>query len=335
MNLKGLKRYFLRLKEPARKKKATIFLVCFVCSALFWTLLKLSKENQATLSMTVAVTDIPDEYLLYEKSHSQLQYTVQTTGARLFASIFFPSRDILHVPLSSMSRLERDGELLYFLTHTQASARLGRVMESGSSVMRVWPDTLFVSLSEKFSGMLPVSPRAEVTYDRRYGAYGPIQLVPDSVWVEGPRVLLDTLTHVETEPVTLRNLAQTTTVEAAIISPNPHPSISILPDRTSLTFPVEEFTEASLEVPLTISCPDSLNDKTDGRLRVFPTRVQLTFLVALKDYGRVNASLFSAVVTCPTASQEGTQLEVMVDRYPDFVRMESVHPSSVDYLILE
>jgi hypothetical protein len=335
MNLKGLKRYFLRLKEPARKKKATIFLVCFISSALFWTLLKLSTENQAMLSVPVAVTGISGEQLLYEKSDSILQYTMQTTGARLFASLFFSQRDTLRLPLSSLSRLERDGEVYYFLTHAQASARLESRLEAGRTIMRVWPDTLFVRLSEKFSGMLPIRPRAEISYERRYGSYGPLRLRPDSVWVEGPRQLLDTLSFVETETLILRDLNQTIEVQAAIVPPDPHPSVRVVPDRTNLVVPVGEFTEASLEVELTVHCPDTLNGHMGERLRLFPQKVQLTILVALKDYGRVNPSLFSAMVICPDASREGSQLEVVVDRYPDFVRVESIRPSTVDYLILE
>lgn len=335
MNPKGLKRYFLRLKEPARKKKATIFLVCLFCSALFWTLLKLSSENQAMLTTAVAVTGIPGEQLLYDKSDPILQYTMQTTGARLFASMFLSQRDTLRLPLSSMSRLDREGEVYYFLTHTQAAARLESRLESGRTIMRVWPDTLFVRISEKFSGMMPIRPRADISYGRRFGSYGPLRLEPDSVWVEGPRQLLDTLTFVETEMLILRDLNQTVEIQAAIIPPDPHPSVRVIPARTNLVVPVGEFTEASLEVELTVHCPDTLNGNVRERLRLFPDKVQLTILVALKDYGRLDPSLFSVMVVCPKASREGSQLEVVVDRYPDFVRVEYVRPSTVDYLILE
>lgn len=336
MELKGLKRYFLRLKEPARKKKATIFLLCFISSALTWSLMKLSRENQATLSVPVAITGIPGQYLLFEKSDSQLQYTVQSTGARLFASLFLSQVDTLNLPLSAFSRLEREGgEVDFFLTHTRASAQLESFLEPGRTILRIWPDTLFVRLSEKFSGKLPVMPNVETSFERRYGSYGPMLLEPDSVWVEGPRMLLDNLTHVETERLVFSNLNKTVQMQAAIVPPHPHPSVRVSPNHTNLSIPVEEFTEASLELGLTVYCPDSLNENAAGRLRLFPQRVQLTFLVALKDYGRVDPSMFSVMVVCPGVAHQASQLEVVVGRYPDFVRVESVRPSAVDYLILE
>jgi hypothetical protein len=334
MELRGLKRYFLRLKEPAGKRKATIFLACFVFSAFFWLLLKLSKENQAVFSMPLAVKEIPAGLMIYGQSDSLLEYSIQTSGARLFASFFVSSKDSLSLPLSSLSRIDRQGETIYFLTSSQASARLAAGPYQGKTILRVSPDTVFFSLGEKFSKSLPVRVRAEISYEKRFGSYGPLKSDPDSVLLEGPLFLLENVDYVETEVLVYGGLNQTTQVKARLEPPFPHPSVKISPGTSIVTIPVEEFTEATLELDLEISCPEN-QEGVEGRLRLFPNRVQLTFLVSLRDYSRVDPSLFSAMVLCPEPSREGSQLEVIVTQLPDFVRLESVRPTAVDYLILK
>ena len=334
MDYKGLKRYFLRLKEPAGKRKATVFLACFVCSVLFWLLLKLSSENQAVFSMPLTVSEIPADLLLYEQSDSSLTYSVQTSGARLFASLFRKSRDTLSLPMSSLSRMDRDGTTAHFLTQNQAAARLRAGLDQGMNVQRVWPDTVFFKLTDKQSQMLPVRVRADLTYEKRFGSYGPIRVEPDTVLLEGPRFLLDTVTQIETEQLIYRELNRTVEVAARLVKPVPHPAVRILPERVLVSIPVEEFTEATLEVELELNCPDDM-EETGGRLRLFPNRVQITFLVSLRDYARVDPALFSAVVDCPDPASGERLLEVQIGQIPDYVRLESIRPSSVDYLILK
>ncbi|MFO7998461.1 MAG: YbbR-like domain-containing protein [Bacteroidales bacterium] len=334
MNLQRLKRYYYHLREPAGKRKATIFLVCFFCSAFFWVLVKLSKENQAMFSQPFVITEVPESVSLFEQSDSLLQYSVQTSGARLLASMFFTSRDTLGIPLSALTRIERGGETLHFFTRSQASARLAARMEAGKSIGSVSPDTVFVRLAEKLSRVVPIRVLADLSYEQRFGSDGPLLLDPDSVLLEGPRHLLDTILYVETEPLVFRDLSQTIAFNVSLVPPARHHAIRLTPEQTRVTVPVAEYTEATIEVPLVIDCPDSPEGFRADWIRLFPNTVEITYLVSLRDYPSVVPEMFQARVVCPEGSFEGPQLEVVIEQIPDFVRLESFRPGSVDYLII-
>jgi hypothetical protein len=334
MMMSRIRSYWLRLREPAGKRKATVFLLCFVSSAVFWLLLQLSRENEAVFSRPFVFYDIPENMLLAGQSDSVLHYSLQTTGARLFASLF-SSRDTLYIPLSALARTERDGRPFFFLSGNQAAARVSASLGPGKTVHQISPDTVYVEMVAGGRKLVPVMPVTEITYERRFGPYGSVRVDPDSVWLSGPLGMLDSIHVIETEVVRLHQLQHTTQAEALLRKPMDLPVVRLSPPSVSLTIPVEEFTEARMEVPLGIHCPDSLDGYSGENLRLFPSRVTVTVLVALRDYPALHPGLFSARVLCPTGEATGPRLDVFLEQFPEFVQLEAVRPRQVDYLILK
>ena len=100
-------------------------------------------------------------------------------------------------------------------------------------------------------------------------------------------------------------------------------------NKVQLTIPVEQFTEASLKIPIEpINVPDSLVIKT------FPFQVSLTCITGLDDYEKVSPHVFRATVDYTSIDQSlGDKLKVDVTSAPDFVRSVRISPIYVEYII--
>lgn len=334
MGISGLRRLAELVREPARKQKITIFLLCLFCSAVFWLFIRLSGDNQASFSRVISIVDLPAGAMVLEQSDRLVYYSLQTTGARLFASRFSSGKDTLKIAIPSMSRLSREDEERYFLTARSLLPLLAQQVDLGSSILHVRPDTLFVSLTRMIEKKVPVKAMTQITCEPRFGIYGEVKLTPDSVMLTGPESMIDTVSWVVSDMFQAQDLDGPVTEWLNIRPPVLHPALEMSPDRVALHIPVEEFTESQVDVTLNIHCPDSLQHESSAHIRLFPNKVTLVFRVALRDYQMVEPGLFQAFVECPAPDLQSKRLPVIIGHVPDFVKMEAVRPESVDYLIM-
>jgi hypothetical protein len=334
MDFSGLKQYVKRFREPAKKHKVYVFLMCLFCSFMFWMFIKLSRENQAVFRQPLAVVNIPQGSVLLDQSDNFILFSLQSTGIRLIASRYFSSPDTIRLDMSALPRLTRNGAFYHFVTSPMMSQLLADEIVGNFSVLSVRPDTVFFQIVDAMEKMIPVQLQAELSYERRFGKYGEISLEPDSVLVKGPSSIIDTISYISTEMVRYTGLNQSVGAIADLYIPNIQNSVTVSPNSVRVNIHVEEFTEAHIEVPLEVLCIDSLYDYPINRLRLFPNKVNFVLLVALRDFHKVDADLFSAYVDCLDIAESGNQLIVKTGNMPVFVRLESIRPSRVDYLIM-
>ena len=107
---------------------------------------------------------------------------------------------------------------------------------------------------------------------------------PDSVLVYAPEGILDTITTAYTQNITLENISDTTRRRVPLTSER---GVKFVPASVEMTFPVDIYTEKTVEVPL-----HGVNFPADKVLRTFPSKVQITFQVGLKRFRSIKASDF-------------------------------------------
>ena len=94
----------------------------------------------------------------------------------------------------------------------------------------------------------------------------------------------------------------------------------------------EEVTEAEMSVEVPVK---GLNFPADNVLRTFPSKVQVTFRVAMDDIRRVKADDFAVGVTYEQLlkTPANAKCEVTLKASPAFVNHARLSPTEVDYLI--
>lgn len=327
------KRASLTPGEAASKRRVYIFTLCLLFSALFWLLSKLSQETSASFYKHIHFQDFPEGLVAASQSDSLIQYRIETTGLRLLNAYFFKPKDTLKVAVNGLPVVQRDGRSLYAITENQLFEIISENVEGPLTIGHIRPDTIFLELVPAKRKKLPVKLNAEISYLQRFRPYGPVDVTPDSIWVTGPKTIIDTLLYISTERWETPPLRETTRAIVPIIKPVDIKTIELDVEEVSVEVPVAEFTESSIELTLAINCPE---DYESSEVRLFPNNVRVNYLVALRDYASVVPQMFQATVVCPQAKQivDG-RLEVTVEKYPPFVDIIAVKPSFVEYIILE
>jgi hypothetical protein len=317
--------------DPEQRRKINVFIACLFFSAVFWLVIKLSQPGTGAFTQPVAVIEVPQGYFMASKSHSFIRYSVITTGARMLTSRFIMPTDTFYVRAAGLPSMMRNGSLVHYLTSSSISFRVSTRLRPDIDLMNVWPDTIFFNLVPAMEKRVRVQLRANVGFERRFNQYGPLTVEPDSVIIRGPIELIDTLSFIHTRRLNVENLDQTREFEVELRRPDGLLNAQLSHERVRVTVPVEEFTEATINVPLRIRCPENIRSD----LVLFPPRVNITYLIALRDYGRADSSDFSAHVNCPAIDPLPSRLEVNVDMLPPYAVFQNVRPSSVEYLIVK
>ena len=325
------KKKTLTPREAASKRRLHIFVLCLICSALFWLFTKLSQENQSDFQHYVIVQDFPEGQTGVNQSDSLVSYTLETSGLRLITERYFTHKDTLFFKAENLPTIQRKEQLTHYITEEDLSNTLREKYGDVAQLAQVKTDTIFIEAVPAVTKILPVYIHKDISYQKRFGLYGEIAVEPDSIAVTGPKTILDTLEVVRTVHWHQMNIRST--VRKTLDLDLPSVLLQAEESKVRLHLPVEEFTEASITLPIAIDCPLPLEE---GQLRLFPSNVELTYLVALRDYRLVNENMFEVSITCPQADVDVSErLYVRLDKYPAFVEVLNIRPSSVDYVILE
>ena len=89
---------------------------------------------------------------------------------------------------------------------------------------------------------------------------------------------------------------------------------------------VEKYTEAEVEVPITI--PD------ETQLHLFPNKVKIRYIVAIKDYPIINDISFKVSID-PEDVFINETLPVKLELFPNTTQIISINPEEVEYLVIE
>ncbi len=172
---------------------------------------------------------------------------------------------------------------------------------------------------------MPVRLQGKVTAGLQYYVSDTI-CSPDSVLVYAPEGILDTITTAYTQKINLENISDTTRQRISLASER---GVKFVPGSVEVTFPVDIYTEKTVEVPL-----HGINFPADKVLRAFPSKVQITFQVGLKRFRSIKASDFVINVSYEELLKLGSdKYTVKLKSFPSGINQIRIIPEQVDFLI--
>ncbi len=318
--------------NPRTRSKAFTFFLCLVFSFTAWLSIKLSKETTMVLPVELSITNLPTNLIFTHFSDSTFAFSLQTTGIRMLSS---PNRgkQALEIDFATLQKLRGDVENVYFYTASQAETKYSLLNEIPRANVNAHPDTIFLTATNAFRKRVPVVAQLAINYRRGFMLYNFPLVTPDSVYVSGPESLKDSVKLINTELIQADNVDKNLQMVASLINPLPNNRIKISRTQVEVQVPVEEFTEATVELPLEINCPDIDRHFPESKILLFPENVDIHYLVALKDIKTITPDMFKITVQCPdTAAQGKSRLPILVTEHPGLVDIIRARPPDVEYV---
>ena len=304
-----------------KSREFLIFLFFFLIAGGFWLLQTLNNDYEAEFSIPVRVKDLPNNVVLTSEPPSELRVRVKDKGTVLLnymlGKSFFP------VNLSFLDYKGKNNHVKIYASDFEK--KILSQLNVSTRLLSMKPDTLEYIYATGMSKLVPVKLSGTVSAGRQYYLSDTV-FKPDSVLAYAPEGVLDTITAAYTQKINLENISDTTRQR---ISLAPLRGVKFVPSSVEATFPVDIYTEKTVEVPL-----HGINFPADKALRAFPSKVQITFQVGLKRFRSIKADDFVINVSYEELLKLGSdKYTVKLKSFPNGINQIRIVPEQVDFLI--
>lgn len=280
------------IAKQFKNRNILVFLFFLLLSAFLWFLNYVNKEHSTYLRISYKFENLPAKAKVSDETVKDLSVLIYGHGynllremaeqVRLPVVIDFANKDLPIV----FHRLETNPNKSYILTDDLIPF-LSRRFGSNIKVTGLSPDTLYFDLAESHSKKVPVINSNMYRLKQDYMLNGKIRCTPDSVWVYGPKHIIDTVKAVHCEIKDAGEIGENHIVEAKLKSIK---DLSFSKSKILINIPAEKYTESSVEIIITPqNFPDSL------AIVLIPDKVQIFFKVPLSLYDKIGKDEFEAI----------------------------------------
>ncbi|MDR0939461.1 MAG: YbbR-like domain-containing protein [Mediterranea sp.] len=304
-----------------QSRQFLVFLFFFVVAAGFWLLQTLNRDYETEIGVPLRLVDLPENVVITSPPPTELRLRVRDKGTVLVNYLLGKGPGTVELSFADYRGTDNRVSVPVSTLEKQILNRL-----PGSTViLGIRPESVDYIYSEGKAKRVPIRLRGKVAAGMQYYVSDTL-FAYDSVQVYAPANILDTLRTAYTEAVRVEGIADTTRLRVAFAHVE---GAKFVPDAVDVTFPVDIYTEKTVEVPIV-----GVGFPTEKDLRTFPSKVQVTFQVGLKHFQGVKASDFGINVSYDELLKLGAdKYTVKLAYHPTYVSHIRVVPAQVDFLI--
>jgi len=316
-------------RDEKFRNRFYVFLVCLFISVFIWILIKLSAEFYTTLHYPIVYTSVPNNILLVNNTDSVVSLRMKSGGFNLFLLKYLKRKKPVFIDLGNIRLTKYDGVYRARIITSRHVKDLIRQLSITDEIVSVEPDTLYFDFEEIVSKKVPVYTNLELEVRKPYLLYDSLRTIPDSIVISGLREEIMGINQVFTEEKSLNDVNESQTVKLKLLYPESPGNMKFSDQEVEVRISLEKFTEDVLELPVKVVSGNKY------QLKIYPDKVSVTYMVALKDFKRVTPEMFSATVSYPGNDNGDGKLDVKITNSPHFVKISRINPEKVEYIILK
>jgi len=313
------------LKRINRQEVLT-FLVFLFISFFFWVIQSASEENDASFLVALKIENQPADMVFTTQVPQQLKITIKDNNMNLLNYSYGDQLDSLVVDFNRYT----DAAGNFRISGAELQALLINKLFPTTQITSLTPSLIDARFAITEGKKLPIILNADFTASDNYRCLPPI-LTPDSVLVNAPSAILDTMTCVQTRFIEAHDLKDSIKIDIPI---NLEVGVKATPSKVRISVPVARFVEKRIQdVQIkTVDVPEGLE------LSIFPNKTNITCLVDFSHYKDVSPEDFFVSVSY-NSIKSSTQRYIPVDviNYSSSIYVSNIKldVSQVEYIIDE
>jgi len=315
------------LVSAQSKRKIFVYLICLALSFFLWFLNSLEKKYTERIIVPVQFVNLPNNKQFSTPLPKELEMTVDAPGYIILqyklGLVFSP----LLLDVGQLTNNYLDNQFLsrYEVSTDNHKESIARLISNDLQIINIYPDSIYFDMSPMSDRKVKIKPKVRLSFYKEFASKQPPFTSPDSVWVHGPQNILDTLKTIPTKECEFKEVSHNLLREVKLDLPL---GLTSKVKKVLLNVPVEQYTEAAFEIPITVmNVPDSLS------IKLFPSKVKISCRVGLGEYANINKSKFRAFVYFNPKLLSLSRLPVQLGRYPESVLSADYDPKEVEYVI--
>ncbi|NCD41442.1 MAG: hypothetical protein EOL88_05050 [Bacteroidia bacterium] len=324
MGWKRFKQWF----NPFRQRQLSVFLTCAGISAVLWLLIRLSENVSSTIDYPVVVTDIPQGFALTDVSDSVLHVRIDSRGWYLLGLQRLVQNPKVAVSLSNVRLQERNNQFFSSIPTRGIKERIAHSLEMHNQLISLTPDTLYFRLDPLVHKLVPVLPVIDFVPDHQFYLYAEISAYPGQIEISGLTEDVNAIDTLFSESWSGTSVRGPLEIFLQVVKPQSRFPLTLSSDSVRVVIPLEQYTESVVTIPIEI-----VNELNAKKMRIFPDEVEISYLVALKDYASIAADDFHARVVFRGESTSRLPVELLFA--PKKCRIQSISPANVEYIFMK
>lgn len=300
------------------ERDRVLFLYCAGIALFFWIFLKLSGSYESNIDVKLNYS-IPEGKCLVYNPPTKVNVTLAAKGwDLLFLNVFKSSSIAINVNNRSSN----------IVNAVELQSRISDVIGSDKSVKSVYFEQEYIDLelddlSRKY---IPVDEALTIQTQKGYDLVNDsIILSPDSIWISGPKLVIDNLDYWSIEQKSFTGLDQNIKESIPLLQSEEY-NLSFSARNITVEIPVEQIIEKQLYVPV-----QALNSADS--LMFYPKRVLLTCIVPFDQFDQLTADDFLVVADIDTAATDKPIALIRLSGQSLYARSVRFTPPYVEYKI--
>lgn len=303
------------------KRKVVGLFACLCLAIAAWLFMALNNKYVYTTKTVLVYKNFPSERAFHPLQSDTVDLQVEGSGWQLLFSRLRIKPQSVGVNLQLLDKRN------YVVFSNQISA-VNKQFASSQKIISVRPDTLYFDFTKRSVKKVPIKVVKKLGFEKQFALTGDIILTPKYVTVIGPLEELEKISHWDTDTVNLKNIANSATVRVGM-QQTKLKNINIYPSTVEIKFPVDEFTEKTIEVPLKV-----INNKSFSSFSLYPKKVKITFLVGLNSYEQIDDSFIQAAVDVNEWKiNNHNQFSVKITDFPEYCKLIKIVPNKIDFIV--
>jgi YbbR domain-containing protein len=301
------------------RRRLSAFFTCLSLAAFIWLFKTLSNPYNFTVKRVLNYKSAPQKRAFHSLQSDTVEVTVKGTGWQM---LFSKMNDDNKPVTADLQSLDKENYIVL-------SSQLKQMNNDPvNPIVSFNPDTLYFDFSNRMVKMVPIKLLSHLKFQRQFAQSNNTILRPAYVTLVGPSNRIDKITEWYTDSLTVSDVDETVHTRLNLQGVN-EGNMTLYPKNVEVVVPVDEFTEKTLQIPVKL-----VNNHDYYNVKIFPQKVKVTFVIALKKYAEIDESFFEAEADLDTWKQQGySTLPVKLTRVPPYCKVISVQPPNIDFII--
>ena len=305
-----------------RWKEALIFFFFVLLSLGFWLLQSLQQEYEIEINVPVRYKNIPPDISFTETPPQVVIAKVKDKGSVLLNYSF--GRSFAPIETNMKNQAEKSGSIS--ISKKAIENDIQKQLLATTSLVTFEPQHIEAAYSKRIKKEIPVVFNGTIQTNPGFHVSGNITISPMNISVYASDVVLDTLNQAKTVFTEIKkgNKTITKTVQLQKVSDATYDPTSV-----TITIPIEEFTEKTLEIP--VLCTDLPPHYT---LRTFPSVAKVTCSIPLSRFKDLSEDAFEIRFSFKDLEQNVSgSLPIQLTKKPDWVSSVALVPDKIEFIL--
>lgn len=314
------------IHKPNISKRFIVYMICVSIATILWLMTKLNKEYTTTFSYPVVYRNLPKNKINVSNTPKKLTFEVQANGfvliGKLISTSFQPIRIDINDYIKKTNIKTKEGKIQ--INTNIIKEKINNQIGNNVKITQILPEIIDFNFVSSIPKKVAVIADIKYSIKKQHIQTKPLMISPDSIEINGPKNIMDTITKVYTKNILLGEIYDNKEIKLELVHIE---NIIFDKEDVKVSISIEQSTEVKKKFDIKIkNLPDSLN------MKLFPNTVEVTYETGLSMYkSNIDTNFIFYVDFNDT--QNNNKLPILTKNIPNGIYKKTLNCNSVDYII--